>query len=62
MVRTKPMKTLNLSPDEPEREREDVVRRFIRQLQEHINLFRIDDDGGLRFTAAVLAQKRGCRR
>lgn len=53
------MKTLN---HDSEDEREDLVRRFVRQLQEHISLFRIDDDGALRFTAQVLAQKRGCRR
>lgn len=60
MVRTKPM-NLTLNHD-GEHEREDIARRLIRQLQEHINLFRIDEDGTLRFTARVLAQKRGCRR
>lgn len=61
MVRTEPMKTLN-HDNERERDWEDLVRRFIHQLQEHINLLRIDSDGALRQTAAVLAQKRGCRR
>lgn len=45
-----------------ERERREIMTRFITELEQHLLLERIDPDGQLRQTAQVLEQKRGCRR
>lgn len=60
MVCPKPM-TITMNHDR-EGEWEEVARRMIAQLQEHLFLQQIDEDGRLRRTAKVLDLKRGCRR